>query len=83
MGLFGVAGGLTPDANPAPNAPQIAAPQPTDFTITDELALGEGGQKTKFKNNVAAIRLLNELASTVPETTINRAKTILFADFLK
>ena len=63
LGLFGGAGGLTPDtgANPAPNAPQIPAPQPTDFTITDELALGEGGQKTKFKNNIAAIRLVREL----------------------
>lgn len=68
-GLFGpAAGGLTPEggANPAPNAPAIAAPQPAaqDFTITDELALGEGGQKTKFKNNVAAIRLVRELEAT-------------------
>lgn len=67
-GQPGAAGGLTPDtgANPAPNAPQIPAPQPAaqDFTITDELALGEGGQKTKFKNNVAAIRLMQELEST-------------------
>lgn len=67
-GLFGPAGGLTPDtgANPAPNAPAIAAPQPSseDFTITDELALGEGGQKTKFKNNVAAIRLVRELETS-------------------
>lgn len=66
MGLFGPTGGLTPDtgANPAPNAPQISAPQPTDFTITDELGLGVGGQKTKFKNNVAAIRLLRDLESS-------------------
>jgi N12 class adenine-specific DNA methylase len=69
MGLFGpAAGGLTPDdgANPAPNAPPIAPPQPTaqDFTITDELALGEGGEKTKFKNNVAAIRLMRDLEAT-------------------
>jgi N12 class adenine-specific DNA methylase len=67
-GLFGDAGGVTPEAgvNPAPNAPAIAAPQvkAEDFTITDELALGEGGQKAKFKNNVAAIGLLAELEST-------------------
>lgn len=67
-GLFGDAGGITPEAgvNPAPNAPAIAAPQvkAEDFTITDELALGEGGQKAKFKDNVAAIRLLAELEST-------------------
>lgn len=47
----------------APNAEPVPAPQfkPQDFTITDELELGEGGQKTKFKNNVAAIRLVREL----------------------
>jgi len=65
LGEPGRTGGITPEsgANPAPNAPPIAAPQPAaqDFTITDELALGEGGQKTKFKNNVAAIRLMREL----------------------
>ncbi|MEO8021058.1 PLxRFG domain-containing protein [Polaromonas sp.] len=67
-GLFGDAGGLTPEggANPAPNAPAIAAPQvkAEDFTITDELALGEGGQKAKFRNNLAAIRLLADLEKT-------------------
>jgi N12 class adenine-specific DNA methylase len=48
----------------APNAPPIPAPQytpPADFTIDAELALGEGGQKTKFRNNVAAITLLKKL----------------------
>ncbi|QNK66100.1 PLxRFG domain-containing protein [Variovorax sp. PAMC26660] len=52
--------------NPAPNAPAIAAPQveAKDFTIDDDLGLGEGGQKTKFKNNVAAIRLVAELDAT-------------------
>jgi N12 class adenine-specific DNA methylase len=67
-GLFGAAGGLTPDtgANPAPNAPPIASPQPAaeDFTITDELQLGVGGKKSKFKNNIAAIKLVRELEST-------------------
>lgn len=57
--------GLTPPNGPneAPNAPPIAAPQikAEDFTIADDMALGEGGQKTKFKGNVAAIRLLNDL----------------------
>ncbi|GER16668.1 PLxRFG domain-containing protein [Variovorax boronicumulans] len=61
-------GGLNPadGANHAPNAPPIAAPQikADDFTIEDDFALGEGGQKTKFKGNVAAIRLLNELESS-------------------
>ncbi|CAN7467799.1 PLxRFG domain-containing protein [Variovorax sp. LjRoot175] len=60
--------GLIPEGGPneAPNAPPIAAPQikADDFTIEDDLGLGEGGQKTKFKNNVAAIRLLNELEAS-------------------
>lgn len=60
--------GLTPGGGPneAPNAPPIAAPQVTaeDFTIEDDLGLGEGGQKTKYRNNVAAIRLLNELEAS-------------------
>ena len=64
-GLFDDAG-REGAVNPAPNAPPIAHNQPTaealaDFTIEDDLALGEGGQKTKFKNNMAAIRLAKEL----------------------
>lgn len=34
-----------------------------DFTITDGDGIGEGGAKTKFNNNLAAIRLLKELQS--------------------
>jgi N12 class adenine-specific DNA methylase len=60
-----VRGGLTPPAgpNPAPNAPPIAPPQITaaDFTLEDDFALGAGGQKAKFKGNVAAIRLVADL----------------------
>ncbi|MGV1752795.1 PLxRFG domain-containing protein [Agrobacterium sp. CG674] len=33
----------------------------TDYVITDEDALGEGGQKAKFKNNIAAIELVKKL----------------------
>lgn len=43
------------------NVPEISA-EKHDFVITDE-NLGVGGAKTKFKNNAAAIRLLNELES--------------------
>lgn len=55
--------GEGPGDNPAPNAPAQHAPQftPTDFTITEDFALGEGGEKTKYQANVAAIRLLQEL----------------------
>lgn len=41
------------------NVPEISA-EKHDFVITDE-KLGVGGAKTKFRDNVAAIRLLNEL----------------------
>lgn len=34
---------------------------PPDYQITDSLALGDGGQKAKYKGNVAAIRLLDQL----------------------
>lgn len=35
-----------------------------DYRITDLTRLGEGGQKTKYRNNVSAIRLLNDLQQT-------------------
>lgn len=38
-----------------------AAKRAVDYTLTDADELGAGGQKTKFKNNVAAIRLLRTL----------------------
>jgi N12 class adenine-specific DNA methylase len=44
---------------------KVASPQfkPADFRIGD-LALGEGGDKTKYQRNVAAIKLLNDLEQT-------------------
>lgn len=48
---------LSPTAPPAP-APQFKL---EDFTIEDDLGLGEGGEKTKFRNNVAAIRVAKQL----------------------
>jgi N12 class adenine-specific DNA methylase len=51
--------GVAPNAAPTP-ANQYA-PAAEDFTIEDDFALGEGGQKTKYRNNVAAVRLLREL----------------------
>ena len=68
VGLRSEQSGLIPEGGPteAPNAAPIPAPQISaqDFTIEDDFALGEGGQKTKFKANVAAIRLLAELDRT-------------------
>ena len=40
--------------------PEIPSSERHNFRITDD-HLGEGGAKTKFKNNVAAIRTLNEI----------------------
>ena len=40
-----------------------------DYRITDLTRLGEGGQKTKYRNNVAAIRLLNDLQATGRQAT--------------
>lgn len=43
-------------------AAKVATYSATDYRITSDTRLGEGGQKTKFKNNIEAIRLLNDLA---------------------
>ena len=43
-------------------AAKVATDSATDYRITSDTRLGEGGQKTKFKNNIEAIRLLNDLA---------------------
>ena len=43
-------------------AAKVATDSATDYRITADTRLGEGGQKTKFKNNIEAIRLLNSLS---------------------
>lgn len=45
----------------APGAVEPPGFKPTDFTIEEDFELGEGGQKTKYRNNAAAIRLLKVL----------------------
>jgi hypothetical protein len=40
-----------------------------DYTITDQDRLGQGGPKQKFRDNVAAIRLLSELQHRKPTQT--------------
>ena len=42
-------------------AKQSAVEKPRDYVISEATRLGEGGAKTKYKNNVAAIRLINAL----------------------
>lgn len=51
-----------------------------DFTITDDDAIGEGGAKTKFKQNVAAIRLLKQLMSENRQAT--RAEQAVLAKYV-
>lgn len=57
--------------------PEIPSSERHNFHITDE-HLGEGGAKTKFKNNVAAIRTLkeiefdNRLATPEEQETLSR-----------
>lgn len=63
---------VTPDdsaATPAHN-------RPDGFTITDEVAIGEGGPKTKFRNNVEAIKLLRKLADENRQATHAEQKVL-------
>ena len=46
---------------PAGSAPGQIADRPTDYVITDADRLGEGSLIQKYKDNVAAIRLIREL----------------------
>ena len=49
-----------------------------NFTITEEkeAAIGEGGKKTKYKNNVAAIRLLKQLEAENRQATPAEQETL-------
>lgn len=51
------------EAQPQPDnlKPEPAQARPQMFTITAETGIGQGGPKTKFKNNVEAIRILKQL----------------------
>lgn len=55
---------------PAPTVPA------TDFVITDEVNLGEGGLITKFNDNLAAIRLLKKLESEQRRATSAEQKVL-------
>lgn len=46
-------------------------PSASNYKITDLTKLGEGGQKTKYRNNIAAIQLLNELQESGRQATVN------------
>lgn len=51
------------ESQPQPDnlRPEPAQARPQMFTITAETGIGQGGPKTKFKNNVEAIRILKQL----------------------
>lgn len=47
----------------------VAGSAPTDFTITEEFDLGKGGEKKKYRDNIAAIQLLKKLESEGRQAT--------------
>lgn len=51
-------------------------PAGANYKITDLTKLGEGGQKTKYRNNVAAIKLLNELQEAGRQATAEEQDTL-------
>lgn len=68
--------GTVAEQRAAETAEARKAPVAGDYRITDLTRLGEGGQKTKFRNNVAAIRLLNELQRTGRPATAEEQNTL-------
>ncbi|MDR1208793.1 MAG: hypothetical protein LBK41_00515 [Clostridiales bacterium] len=63
--LFGDDNGDDGDTDKAPEPPPIAVPpstpKPPNFRITDDIDIGGGGAKTKYKRNIEAIRLLKTI----------------------
>lgn len=55
-----------------------------DYRITDLTRLSEGGQKTKYRNNVAAIQLLNELQATGRQASVGVSNVFCsIAEFMR
>ncbi|MCI9865519.1 PLxRFG domain-containing protein [Rhizobium skierniewicense] len=52
---------IAPTSDNVHSAATPAQQRRVDYVLTDADALGEGGQKTKFKNNIAAIELVKKL----------------------
>lgn len=65
-----------PRVDSSRSAATPAADQAADFAITDADEIGTGGQKTKFRNNVAAIRLLRELTEQNRPATRDEQATL-------
>ncbi|MEN6540836.1 MAG: LPD38 domain-containing protein [Mizugakiibacter sp.] len=64
----------------SPRAKPVALPSEpkADFTVDDETAdaIEEGGQKTKARNNIAAIKLVKKLAAEDRRATIDEQKVL-------
>ena len=56
--------------------PTTASNQPTEFAISEDDAIGEGGAKTKFRQNVEAIRLIRQLDDEGRAATRDEQKTL-------
>ncbi len=65
-----------PRVDASRSAATPAADQAADFAITDADEIGTGGQKTKFRNNVAAIRLLRDLTEQNRPATRDEQATL-------
>lgn len=59
-----------------PGASKPVTTDPADFTITDDDRIGEGGLKQKYRDNVAAIRLLKQIEAEDRRASPEEQKTL-------
>ena len=71
----GAAHDITVTGQPEPIAPRPAVPAGANFRITDD-HLGEGGAKTKFRNNTMAINTLKTIESENRAATADEQETL-------
>ena len=55
----------------------LAAPPPADYAITDADRLGEGGPKSKYRDNIAALKLLGQLREEARPATPEEQATLV------
>lgn len=67
----------TPVVPPTAQVPVKSSDRPAKmFTITEDVGIGEGGAKTKFRNNIAAIKLLKALEAEKRMATHDEQKVL-------
>ncbi|UZV40803.1 transglycosylase [Erwinia phage Stean] len=66
--------GRTAELKPAAGTP--AQDRPASLFTIDPATIGKGGDKTKFRNNVSAIRLLKELEASGRQATAAEQQTL-------